>query len=79
MVKTAKAPQRLITEMMIRRMKLLIADDKLKNRTELAVLLEMPANSIYRIEKNEAFSFTLEQFYLFCKQFSIDPSELFPK
>lgn len=79
MVKYAKAPQRLITENMIRRMKLLIAEDKLKNRTELAILLEMPANSIYRMEKNEGFSFTLEQFYRFCKQFAIDPAELFPK
>jgi len=79
MVKNAKEPQRLISEMMIREMKMLIATDKVKNRTEVARRLHMSQNSIYRIEKSDKFSFTLQQFYFFCREFGISPSELFPK
>lgn len=79
MVRKPRPPHRVITENMIRRMKLLIADDVVKNRTEVAAGLGMDPNSIYRIEKNETFCFTLEQFYRFCDVFKVDPNELFPK
>ena len=79
MVKRSIPPHRVITDNMIRRMKLLIAQDVVKNRIQVADRLGMNPNSIYRIEKDPAFTFTLEQFYRFCQEFKIDPRELFPE
>lgn len=79
MVRRSRPPQRIITENMIRRMKLLIAEDIVKNRVEIGQKMGMHPNSIYRMEKDETFTFTLEQFYRFCDAFKIDPKELFPK
>jgi transcriptional regulator with XRE-family HTH domain len=73
------APHRLISDRMLHEMRRLIFERKAKNLREIAGRIGMQANSVYRIEKEPKFTFTLEQFYKFCTAFNLDPRDLFPK
>jgi hypothetical protein len=74
-----KLPHRQISELMLHEMRRLIFERKAKNIREIAGKIGMQANSVYRIEKLDGYTFTLEQFYHFCYEYKLDPKELFPK